>query len=322
LIASNTKGREGAKRPSRPFRILGPSLLAAALAWGVWGIASVRAAASGQGAACDLSQGESAPFPDPSGPLEETVLALSERGCGEISGRLFGRAEVRRALDRLSERVLLLTAGSRDPHAVLAAIGKVVYEEEGIAYEASGTDDDLYMLDRVLSRKRGNCLGLTLLYALIGERVGVPLTGSYIPGHIFVRYDSGGVRINVETSRKGREVPDEEYRRVFGLSPDRPYLRTLGRRGLAAVFVKTVGASCSCGRRDERALALYEEARRLHPELATVYFNAGVSLQRLGRTEQAAEEYRKCLSVDPGLSAARRKLAASRGGDPEACDFR
>ncbi len=274
------------------------------------------------GAACRVDFNPPPPLPDPSASLEETLLALSERGCKEISGREFGRAAVKSGLSRMAGRVESLIGGDREPHKALAAIGRVVYQEEKFVYDGAGTDDDLYMLDRVIERKRGNCLGLTLLYAMIGERIGLPLTGSYIPGHIFVRYDSGAVRINVETSRYGDELSDAEYRRVFKLEDDRPYLRTLDKKGIAAVFIKTVGASCSCGRKDEASLRLYDEASRLYPELADIHFNTGVSLQRTGRPKEAAEEYRKCLALDPGLSVAQKKLDSAAMIEAESCDLR
>lgn len=261
-------------------------------------------------------------MPPPGASLEETVLSLSARGCAELSGRRFERERVAAELTRLSGRVETLLGADREPHRALAAIGRVLFREEKLAYDASGTDADLYLLDRVLERKRGNCLGLTLLYDLIGERIGLPLTGSYVPGHIFVRYESGGVRINIETSREGNELPDAEYRRVFKLAQDRPYLRTLDRQALAAVLVKTLGASCACGRKDEAALRLYDEAKRLYPELADIYFNAGISLQRTGQKSQAVEEYRKCLSLDPGLGIAREKLDRATREEGAACDRR
>jgi tetratricopeptide (TPR) repeat protein len=270
-------------------------------------------------AACRLDDPAAPVVPDPSESLEDSILALSERGCSAISGRRFDRARVTGELARLSGRVATVLGDDREPHRALAAIGRVLFIEERYAYDASGTDPDLYMLDRVIDRKRGNCLGLTLLYDLIGERIGLPLTGSYLPGHIFVRYDRDGVRINVETSRAGAELSDAEYRRVFRMGKDRPYMHTLNRKALAAVFIKTVGASCACARKDEAALLLYEEAKRLYPELADIHFNTGLSLERTGQPAAASDAYRQCLSFDPGLTIAREKLDRPGKGETEAC---
>jgi tetratricopeptide (TPR) repeat protein len=254
--------------------------------------------------------------------LEESILLLSERGCGDVSGRRFDRCALEEALSRLTGRVESILGERRDPRATLDAIGRVLFEEERYAYDASGTDADLYLLDRVVERKRGNCLGLTLLYALIGGRLGVPVTGSYVPGHIFVRYEGDGVRINRETSMKGRELSDAEYRRRFALEPDRPYLKTLDRGELAGILAKTLGASCACGRKDETAIRYYEEASRLYPDLADIYFNTGISLQRTGKPGEAIRQYERSLSIDPGFSAARGNLGHAERQNAASCDFR
>jgi tetratricopeptide (TPR) repeat protein len=254
--------------------------------------------------------------------LEASILLLSERGCGDVSGRRFERDALEAGLSRLTGRVDSILAGSREPGKVLDAIGRVLFDEGKYAYDASGTDADLYLLDRVIERKRGNCLGLTLLYALIGERLGVPVTGSYVPGHIFVRYEGQEGRFNRETSLKGREMTDSEYRRRFALDRDRPYLKTLDKGELAGILAKTMGASCSCGRKDETAIRYYEEASRLYPDLADIYFNTGVSLQRTGKPGEAIRQYRKSLAIDPGLSAARGNLGHAERQEAASCDFR
>lgn len=330
----NANGREAACTTSRPFRIgisngrkAGILFLLSLLVFPLPAPQELFAASSaGPGAkavaSCATEPGARAPHPDGSSSLEQAVLSLSERGCPDVSGRRFDRAAVEDGLARMTARAEAILKGEREPRKVLDAIGRILFREEKYAYDPSGTDPDVYLLDRVVQRKRGNCLGLTLLYAMIGERLGVPVGGAYVPGHIFVRYEGGGLRLNVETSRGGKELPDSEYRRIFKLTSDRPYLKTLGKTELAGVLAKTIGASCSCGMRDEAALRYYEEASRLYPELADIYFNTGVSLQRTGKQQEAAREYRKCLTLDPGLSVARDNLghAERRGG--ESCDFR
>jgi tetratricopeptide (TPR) repeat protein len=311
------EGRTAASVVVRPFLV----------AWLALALATPAAAAEvvpagGEKGACRIDSSPGSAVPDPESAFGASILALSERGCRALSGRPFDRARVERKVSEIASRVERQLGNDRDPRRALAAIGRVVFAEERFAYDASGTDPDLYMLDRVIERKRGNCLGLTLLYDLVGERIGLPLTGAYVPGHILVRYESGPVRVNVETSRQGEELSDAEYRRAFGLGKDRPYLRTLDRRGIAAVFLKTVGATCACARRDEQALAWYAEAFGLYPELSDIHFNTGVSLQRTGRPRGAEDAYRKCLSIDPDHAPARDNLEAVTKRRADSCDFR
>lgn len=314
-VTSDRKNREGGVPPARfLLRMARLPILAA--------FASCLLLGGGVHADCRAEPSNVAEVTVGGVPLEKSILLLSERGCGDVSGRRFDRCAFENALSGLTGRVESILDGRREPRKVLDAIGRVLFEEERYAYDASGTDADLYLLDRVVERKRGNCLGLTLLYALIGERLGVTVTGSYVPGHIFVRYEGEGLRLNRETSMKGRELSDAEYRRRFSLDPDRPYLKTLDKEELAGILAKTLGASCACVRRDETAIRYYEEASRLYPELADIYFNTGVSLQRRGKPGEAIRQYEKSLEIDPGLAAARGNLGHAERQNAAACDFR
>lgn len=309
-------GRDGGGTPPRPLLSAVRRVIRIRIA-----IPLVLAVAAGHSVHASVP-GHPAPSPDGGGAIEQAVLELSERGCPDLSGRPFDRRAVEEGLGRMTARVDALLGGDREPRRVLEAIGRVLYREEEMTYDPSGTDPDLYLLDRVVQRRKGNCLGITLLYVLIGERIGVPLSASYVPGHIFVRYEANGYRINVETSRSGKELADSEYRRVFRLSPDRPYLRTLAGGELAGILAKTMGASCACGRKDETALRYYEEAIRLYPDLADIHFNSGISLQRTGKQREAVGSYRRSLEIDPGLSVARENLEHAERRSGAACDFR
>jgi len=57
------------------------------------------------------------------------------------------------------------------------------------------------------------------------------------------------------------------------------------------------------------AVRLYEEALRREPK-ASVHFNLAITLERLGRREEARRQYEAALAIEPGLAAARQRLEA------------
>jgi len=158
-------------------------------------------------------------------------------------------------------------------------------------------------------RKKGNCLGLSMLWLAVADRLGLPFRGVYVPSHCFVRYDGAGVRRNVEFAERGAAWSEDRYRREFRLREGRPYLHSLDPPEMVGVFLKTLGAGYSRKGREEDALRLYDEAGRLYPGLPDVHFNAGVSLQKSGRLDEAAGKYRRALALDPELAAARDNLS-------------
>jgi tetratricopeptide (TPR) repeat protein len=221
---------------------------------------------------------------------------------------------VRREIQRLTERLRPEVNRAADEGEVVDAFRRVLLDEEGFVYDKSPSDPGNYLLETVLARKKGNCLGLSMLYLSLAERLGLPFRGVYVPSHCFVRYEGKTVRRNVEFAEGGASWEDERYRREFRIPSEGPYLLSLASAEMLGVFLKTLGAGYSRKGREEDALRLYGEAERLYPGLPDVHYNAGVSLQRLGRLDEAAGKYRRALDLDPLMAAARDNLSVLLAG--------
>jgi len=221
---------------------------------------------------------------------------------------------VKREIQRLADRLRPEVNRAADEGQVVDAFRRVLLIEEGFVYDKSSSDPGNYLLETVLARKKGNCLGLSLLYLSLADRLGVPFHGVYVPSHCFVRYEGETIRRNVEFGEGGAFWEDERYRREFRIRPGRPYLRSLASSEMVGVFLKTLGAGYSRKGREEEALRLYDEAKRVFPGLPDVHYNAGVSLQRLGRLDEAIVMYRRALDLDPEMAAARDNLGILLAG--------
>lgn len=255
-------------------------------------------------------------LPDGETSLEEAIALVSSRVEKDLAGISFDPAAVEKEITRLADRIRPVLAESSDPRTVIASMNRVLFDEEGFTYDGLAENPDNYLLDRVIARKKGNCLGLTTLYLLLAERLSLPLRGVYVPSHTFVRYEDKGVRINIETGEKGAEWEDDRYARKFRIGREGPYLRSLNKKEMVAVFLASAGATYSRKGRDDEALVLYREASLLYPTLPAVYFNIGVSYHKKGRIDEAIAQYGRALDLDPVLVVARDNLglALSRNG--------
>jgi tetratricopeptide (TPR) repeat protein len=250
-------------------------------------------------------------LPDEEIPLGKTLILASSLVGAELTGVPVDPAAVEKEITRLAEKIRPALRDRSDPRAVIAAMNRILFVDEGFSYDRVAGNTDNYLLDRVLRRKRGNCLGLTAVYLLLAERLSLPLHGVYVPSHCFARYDDAGVRFNIETGEKGADRDDGRYQRDFGLRGGRPYLRSLGRKEMIGVYLKSLGASCSRKGMEDRALRLYREAAVFYPGLPDAYFNAGVSFQKKGLLDEAIGQYRRALELDPDLAVARDNLGVA-----------
>lgn len=74
--------------------------------------------------------------------------------------------------------------------------------------------DTFTFLPSVMDNHIGVCLGVTTLYLSIAQRIDLPLEIITPPGHIYIRCPTENKVINIETTARGINVPDEQYQTI------------------------------------------------------------------------------------------------------------
>jgi hypothetical protein len=124
--------------------------------------------------------------------LDELALSLAvdlRPGAVHVDGAL-------ERLDELADALGVLLAGAgdaEDPLVAAAATAALLGREHGFTGDTTEYDHpDNSMLDLVLERRRGLPILLSVVYAEVGRRAGLPLAGVGLPGH-FVTGHFGAV---------------------------------------------------------------------------------------------------------------------------------
>jgi tetratricopeptide (TPR) repeat protein len=101
------------------------------------------------------------------------------------------------------------------PEQKIEAINQFIFEQMGFRFPAKSRYAkaiDLYtFLPSVLDSHRGVCLGVSILYLCIAQRLNLDLEIITPPGHIYVRYRNGDKIINIETTARGINLDSEVY---------------------------------------------------------------------------------------------------------------
>ena len=142
-----------------------------------------------------------------------TWLGYSATAGRDLTGFPVDEGKTARELSRLADRLRPAVAAAKGGPGVVDAFRRVLLKEEGFRYDAASGNTENFLAGGVVARKRGNCLGMSLLYLSLAEQLGVPFRGVYVPGHCFVRYEGEGGRRNVEFSDGGASWEDELYLR-------------------------------------------------------------------------------------------------------------
>ena len=142
----------------------------------------------------------------PDAHLDQLALALA----GE-----FGAVDAAAALATLdtvgAELAELVRAGvGRTPGAEARACATLLGDQLGFAGDREHYDDpDNSMLDRVLSRRRGLPIALSVVYVEVARRAGVALQGVGLPGHFVVGHFGATPPLVLDPFAGGAPVPGD-----------------------------------------------------------------------------------------------------------------
>jgi tetratricopeptide (TPR) repeat protein len=249
--------------------------------------------------------------------LPETLLDRLAGGRGNYSDFLEGACLVEeeespeRAL-RIRIELERLEGGLREkiPEGASARqkcrmIGEWMFDEGGFRGIEPKTDveRDAFYLGGVLERKRGDCVGLSLLYLHLARGVGLSLRAVRIPGHLFLCYRTGGESFYVEPTAGGALMEESDYAGLAGRAVEdlrrSGYLRELGWGELLAELLNGRGLRWALQGRWAEASRDLECALRLDPSYAVLYNNRGNVCRNRGELELAVQDYSRALSIDP-----------------------
>jgi tetratricopeptide (TPR) repeat protein len=184
----------------------------------------------------------------------------------------------------------------------IPVLNEYLFGNLGFKSISEANDPNSLFLHTVMDKKEGYCLGLSILYLSIGERLGLPLYGVVVPGHFFVRYDDGRVKFNIETTSKGGSASDDHYIKKFKV-PIRNgrsiYLKNLSKIQTLGCFFNNLGNSYSDVGDMESALLAFERAVEINPTLSESRANLGNIYLKKGQVAQAIGEYRAALDINP-----------------------
>jgi regulator of sirC expression with transglutaminase-like and TPR domain len=103
--------------------------------------------------------------------------------------------------NELRERI----GGTADPADVLTIINQYLFNDLGfVGNENAYYDPENSYLNRVLDRRTGNPINLSLVYILVARRLRLPIAGIGLPGHFICRYQSSADHIYFDPFHRGK----------------------------------------------------------------------------------------------------------------------
>lgn len=138
--------------------------------------------------------------------LEEGAFLLAEFRYPDLP-----IASYRKRLDEMAQVLGARLRRVSHPRSVIEQINQHLFEEEGFHGNTQNYyEPDNSYLNRVLDRKTGIPISLSLIYLLVTQRLGLPVTGVGLPGHFILKYDSFDSSIYLDAFNQGQILSREE----------------------------------------------------------------------------------------------------------------
>ena len=234
----------------------------------------------------------------------------------------------RQAVAALAGRV---TRAVEDGEAPIPAMRRVVFSDEGFRGDEESYDSPSNSsVARVLARRRGMPITLSLVTLEVGRLAGLRLTGIGLPGHFVVGGPSLPEGMFLDPFDAGVLYDAQGLSRrlgaIFGspvaLGPD--VLRPDPPRAILARVLSNLRRSYERRSRWEEALTALDSARALEPENSELVRERGLLLLKSGRTEEALSALDLYAETAQGEEAETilRLIATLRDGAPGPEDSR
>lgn len=118
-------------------------------------------------------------------------------------------------IDLMALQILARVSMDASPERKIRAINDFIFFDQGFRFPPHSLyakDIDVYtFLPSVLDSRKGVCLGVSILYICLAQRLNLTLEMITPPGHIYVRYRNGDHIINIETTARGIDIESEYY---------------------------------------------------------------------------------------------------------------
>lgn len=143
--------------------------------------------------------------------LSKALLILQTKGKEEIKNYLA-------LLDLMTLQVLSRLPPNATHKDKIKEMNRFIFQELRFRFPPHSIYakkiDTFTFLPSVMDNHIGVCLGVTTLYLSLSQRLDLPLEIMTPPGHIFVRYRDGDEIVNIETTARGVNLPNEHYETI------------------------------------------------------------------------------------------------------------
>ena len=209
-------------------------------------------------------------------------------------------------IDDTAAEIELKLPVERYPLKVIQTINQHLFKTLG--FRANKQDyyhPDNSFLDRVIDRKLGIPISLSVIYLEIARRINFPMVGVGMPGHFLIRPEFENVGIFVDPFNHGEIMFEEDCQRRLAetyqkeLKLDPSWLAPVDNKQILARMLNNLKFIYLHRREIDKALSTMSAIVKIYPEKTAEIRDRGLLYYQLNRWDEAILDLKYYLKVDP-----------------------
>jgi regulator of sirC expression with transglutaminase-like and TPR domain len=201
------------------------------------------------------------------------------------------------------------------PRQRMLTLIEFVHGKLGLRFDADdpyGHSAENLFFDRVINRKRGYCVTLSLAYIVFGQAAGLNVAGVRIPGHFAVMFVDGQgpekVQALIESTASGAQLDELEvwskHRFSVQSVENGCYLTPLTDKQIMGVLYNNLAGLGHIAGNSNLALRRYNYALELMPNNPEALYNRALIQRGLEMPQPALKDLNEAIRLDPNFTLA------------------
>jgi regulator of sirC expression with transglutaminase-like and TPR domain len=242
----------------------------------------------------------------------ERLAELPEESVDLVSGALLiartsyphvDETFYRQYLEGLVERFKSRLDQDDRPTAMLDKLNCIIFDEEGFrGNRRDYFDPDNSFLNRVIDRKLGIPITLSLLYIGVGQSAGMNLQGIALPGHFIAALLQPSQRILLDPFNKANILTEKECRKIAATQSDPLRMTDLTPAKPKAILIRmlrNLKAIYFHSGNDLKTFEMLHWILILNPDAAKERLERGLRYEAMGHSDRAVNDFEAYLKLSP-----------------------
>jgi regulator of sirC expression with transglutaminase-like and TPR domain len=233
--------------------------------------------------------------------LVDAALLIAQTAFPELI-----RTRYTERLDGWADRLRSRLGASPGAGAILSNLNRILFDEEGF----QGNKENYYdpqnsFLNRVMERKLGIPITLSLVYGEVGRRAGLPVHGIALPGHFIVGVLHASGTLYVDPFNGGEVLAEKECRDRIeaGFGPeaaaDAGWKVPAGKKMILKRMLRNLKGIYRQLNQEQQFFEMLQWILAVDPEAAHELKERGLFYEALGNNVSAVKDLQRYLETAP-----------------------